>query len=374
MTLRFLVLLWCAWVASTAVARAQMVQTQSEPECRLARNAEIPLSFRGGHYTVPVDIGGHAYPMVLGIGTDRTAFSPDAIRMLGLTEDARQASVISGLNGARSTYPYFLPSLKFGTEEWSHLSVLPMNLPMGSPGDVTAPIGILGADVLSRYDLDIDFPNRTITLYTAQGCIAQFLPWQGRYFEYAAKSQLQANHRFVIPVTLNGRKIDAILSTGSVRTLIKRADLEQVGGTRAAQLTFAPSGPAGSSPRTVDIYRFDNLQIGPRSYRNVTLRISDSISDGEDMVLGLDFMHTRRIWFSHSSERVFMQPSSDQRKVEIPAAIIQPGVFGAIESGDTPGNDLAAMIRQHPELSTHTHMTYTPTVRVIERTRLQPPP
>lgn len=373
--IRSLVLLLCAWTAGTGVARAQMVQTHPEPECRLDRNAEIPMSFRDDHYIVPVDIGGHAYPMVLGVGTDRTAFSPDAIRMLGLTEDTRQASVVSGLSGARSTYPYLLPSLKFGPEEWDRLPVLTVDLPTGSPGDAAAPVGILGADVLSRYDLDVDFPNRTMTLYTAQGCIAPFLPWQGNYFEYAAKPQPRAKHRFIVPVTLNGRKIDAILSTGSVRTLVKRADLERVGGTRAAQLTFAPSGAGeASSPRTVDVYRFDDLQIGPGNYRNVRLRISDSIADGEDMVLGLDFMHTRRVWFSHSSERVFMQPSSGRKKVEIPAEIVQPGAFGASEPGNAPANDLPAMLGRHPELSTHTHMTYYSGIRVTERARLQPPP
>ena len=254
--------------------------------------------------------------------------------------------------------------------------MLTIDVLKSAPNDTEAPVGILGADVLSRYDLDVDFPNRTMTLYTAQGCIAQFLPWQGRYFEYAAESQPGSKHRFVIPVTLNGQKLDAILSTGTWRTLVKRSVLSRIGGIRVVQSTTTSPARVGTQQTSIvmDLFRFDNFQIGPRNYQNVRLQVSDSIPDGEDIVLGLDFMHSRRVWFSPSSQRAFMQPSDDQRKVEIPAEIIQPGAFGAIEPGNESQNDLTTMLKKHPEFSTHSHMTYYPTVHVTERARLQPPP
>lgn len=343
-----------------------MVQTHPDPTCQLTREAEVQMSFRDGHYVVPVDIGGHSYPMVLAIGTDRTALSPGAIQALGLAEDSRRADVVSGLGSTTSVYPHIVPSLKFGSSEWVNLPVLTIEAIKRTPGDTDAPVGILGTDVLSRYDLNVDFPNRTMTLYTAQGCIAQFLPWQGRYFEYAAKTQPSSKHRFIIPVTLNGQKLDAILSTGLWKTILKRSVLPEVGGVRVAQSTASPTG--------VDLFRFDSFQVGPRNYRNVRLQVNDSIPDGEDITLGLDFMHSRRVWFSFSSERVFMQPSDDQRKVEIPAEIIQPGEFGLIKPDDESQNSLATMLKNHPEFSTHSHMTYFPTIRVIQRARLQPPP
>ncbi|SFI76834.1 retropepsin-like aspartic protease [Paraburkholderia megapolitana] len=373
--LRHLLLSTVVWSGICVNAGAQMVETHPDPTCQLTKNAEIQMTVRGGHFIVPVDIGGHSYPMVLGTDTDRTALTPDAIRTLALVEDSRQANVVNGLAGSASEYPYTVPSLKFGPSEWVNLSVLAINMPKGASIDAEQPIGILGADVLSRYDLDVDFPNRTMTLYTAQECIAQFLPWKGRYFEYAAQPQSSSKHRFVIPATLNGQSIHGLLSTGSVRTLVKRSILAKIGGIRVAQLTFAPSSTGNSqSANVVDVYRFDSLQIGPRNYRNVRLRISDSIPDSEDIVLGLDFLRSRRVWFSHSSGRVFMQPSDDQEKVEIPGEIIQPGVFGSIKPDAESPDDLVTMLKNHPELSTHSHMTYYPSVRVVERTRLQPPP
>jgi len=363
------------WSGVGVGAQAQMVQTHPDPTCRLTKAAEVQMSFRDGHYVVPVDIGGHPYPMVLGIGTDKTALSPGAIQVLGLAEDSRRADVVSGLGSATSVYPHLVPSLRFGSSEWVNLPVLTIEAIKTTPGDTDAPVGILGTDVLSRYDLDVDFPNRTMTLYTAQGCIAQFLPWQGRYFEYAAKPQPSSKHRFVIPVTLNGQKLDAILSTGSWKTMVKRSVLPEVGGIRVARSTVSAIGAgAEETPTGVDIFRFDSFQVGPRDYRKVRLQAIDSIPEAEDIALGLDFMHSRRVWFSFSSERVFMQPSEDQRKVAIPAEIIQPGEFGLVKPDDASPNSLATMLKNHPEYSTHSHMTYFPTVRVNERARLQPPP
>lgn len=373
--LRNLFLCAVFWSGACVNAGAQMVETHPDPTCQLTKDAEIPMSFRGGHYIVSVDIGGHPYPMVLGIGTDKTALSPGVIQALGLAEDSRRANVVSGLGSTASEYPHIVSSLKFGSSEWTNLPVLTIDVLKHAPGDTEEPAGILGADVLSRYDLDVDFPNRRMTLYTAQGCIAQFLPWQGRYFEYAAKPQPSSKHRFIIPVTLNGQKLDAILSTGTWRTLVKRSVLSRIGGVRVVQSTASPAGVGTQQPLpAADIFRFDNFQIGPRNYRNAHLQVSDSIPDGEDIVLGLDFLHSRRVWFSPSSERAFMRPSDDQRKVEIPAEIIQPGAFGAIEPGSESQDDLTTMLKNHPEFSTHSHMSYYPSVRVTERTRLQPPP
>ncbi|WP_166653637.1 aspartyl protease family protein [Paraburkholderia flava] len=366
------------WICCSPFASAQMVETHPDPSCQLTKNAQVQMTVRSGHYVIPVEIGGHVYPMVLGIGSDRTAFTPEAIQTLGLAEDSRRASVVAGLGtGSTSEYPRILPSLRFGGSEWVDLPVLPMqSIPDGPPGAGERPVGLLGADVLSRFDLDVDFVNRSMSLYTAQGCVGQFLPWQGRYFEYATRPVPGSRHRFVIPVQLNGVSLNALLSTGTARSALKREDQPNVGGVSTGSpnknIPNGASGYAGSGA-VVDRYRFESFRIGPATYHNVLLRVSDTVPEGEDIALGLDFMHSRRIWFPRSSEQVFMQPSTDRRDVPIPSEIIQPGTSGSIPDGDDP-ESLDAMIRSRPELSTHSHMTYYPNVRVIQRARLQPPP
>src|ERR1700685_2554444 len=86
---RHLFLCTVLWSGVGAGAQAQMVQTHPDPTCQLTKAAEVQMSCRDGHYVVPVDIGGHSYPMVLGIGADRTALFPGAIQALGLAEDSR---------------------------------------------------------------------------------------------------------------------------------------------------------------------------------------------------------------------------------------------------------------------------------------------
>jgi len=104
------------------------------------------------------------------------------------------------------------------------------------------------------------------------------------------------------------------------------------------------------------------------------------------MLLGMDFMHARRVWVSYSSERVFIQPANPvaaQHGVQTasrssrvgPAAPVDPDAFSALNRTDLDDqNSLDDLLTRHPELSTHTHITYSPQIEVRQRARLQMPP
>ena len=54
------------------------------------------------------------------------------------------------------------------------------------------------------------------------------------------------------------------------------------------------------------VHRFARLELGAEVIRNPEIIVADlRLSDG-DLVLGIDLVRTRRIWFSYGSQKIFL--------------------------------------------------------------------
>jgi hypothetical protein len=171
---------------------------QAGSACQLKLEATLPMTKVLSHYTVPVDIDGHSYPMMVDSGAERTTLEPGIADALHLAVDSDHATTTTGVGGSVGhEYPRIIPSLKIGSSEWIDLRVLAVSSGAVAPeAQASAPVGILGANVLSRYDVEFDFPGRTLSLYSASGCMGHFAPWQGDYQAYSADKT--PGNRFIL--------------------------------------------------------------------------------------------------------------------------------------------------------------------------------
>ena len=174
-------------------------------------------------------------------------------------------------------------------------------------GTGEAPVGLLGADILSQYDVEFDFPKGTMTFWSVAGCGDRFVPWQGRFSEF--HPQRTGHNAFVIPVTINGHQLQALLDTGSDATSVTYNAALAAGVTPdAIELDRAGTrkGARGVA-LTSHVHRFDSMSIGPMTFRNAGLVVVDDAQGDFDMLLGIDFMRWRKVWFSYATNQVFMQ-------------------------------------------------------------------
>jgi len=96
------------------------------------------------------------------------------------------------------------------------VAVLALPKPPSNPlmKDRPAPLaGLIGADILSDYDVDFNFPNRTLALYSVQGCRDIKPEGYKNFTELAARVTPQ--RRFTLPVQLDGKKIQGLFDTGA---------------------------------------------------------------------------------------------------------------------------------------------------------------
>ena len=265
-------------------ARAQSFGPRISPDCHLTKQAEVPIEYFQRHYVTTVSLNGHRVRMMIDTGASKSALLFDEI-------DAQ--------------HPVLINSIKVGDLEW--LDVTVTGLASTSMGAGEAPVGLLGADILSQYDVEFDFPKGTMTFWSVARCGDRFVPWQGRFSEF--HPQRTGHNAFVIPVTINGHQLQALLDTGSDATSVTYSAALAAGVTPdAIELDRAGTrkGARGVA-LTSHVHRFDSMSIGPMTFRNAGLVVVDDAQGDFDMLLGIDFMRWRKVWFSYATNQVFMQ-------------------------------------------------------------------
>jgi hypothetical protein len=255
-----------------------------------------------------VQIGADSYPMLIDSGAMSTTIEPETADAWHLPEDTSRAIVVRGVGGSvGSIYPRILPSLKLGPSEWPDLRVMPLHTDATTRrSKPDAPVGILGVNVLSHYDLDFDFLAHTLSFYSETDCIGRYAPWTGDYQAFSAAPS-RAN-RVVIDASLNGHPFRALLETGSVNSMVSKAAADAAGVDSAALAQDVAVSGSGVDGATVTTYRhwFD-MTVGNLRFRRAPLLVADTRFSDADMLLGMDFMKYRRVWVSYSTGWVFMQ-------------------------------------------------------------------
>jgi hypothetical protein len=130
--------------------------------CQLVPVADLPIQEMHKKLLVQAQINDQPATLVFDTGADETVLTPDAAKRLGLHWTRMPASKIHGIGGERRVATYRSDSIKFGTLHGDSWRFLVADV---EGGTVKLPVdGYLGADILRRYDVDIDLVGGRVTL------------------------------------------------------------------------------------------------------------------------------------------------------------------------------------------------------------------
>jgi Aspartyl protease len=280
--------------------------------CSVDARATVPLGVADNVLTVPVDVNGITATFVLDTGAQRSLVSVEAVQRLGLARDPWVGTTMSGIGGIDRRPNADPRSLSLGGVTLVRRTLSRDNsltvgiLPRTHAGNRNID-GLLGRDFLSVFDLDLDLPDARLTIFQVHDCAGRFLPWQGGYTSVPVA--MPAEQALVVPVTLDGMPLRALLDTGSGASLLARPGMFRLG--------LQPSGLAGDpaseinglGPRSVvmHLHRFRSLQIGQQVIEAPSLWVAPiRLSPIVDMLLGVDWLVGRRIWISFVTRQIFV--------------------------------------------------------------------
>ena len=108
---------------------------------------------------------------------------------------------------------------------------------------------------------------------------------------------------------MDGRTLRTLLDTGASASLITAPGMFLLGLT-PAMLAHDPGGNGagvGPAPVPMRLHRFTELRIGPDATRDPHIWVASvRVVPIVDMLLGVDWLQSRRVWLSYATRQVFV--------------------------------------------------------------------
>jgi predicted aspartyl protease len=273
--------------------------------CDSVRVAELGVRLLRDVPLVTLAIDGKPATLVLDTGAQETVLDPTAAARFGLAGHYEYPRHLRALAGGVAS----------GEAQTQHFSAGPLDEPgfrvligkVSLPAlEGVQPQGLLGADFLAHFAVDLDVSDGRLRLYRP-ACLAAQPAWRPPFSMIAANRSLH-DHLF-FAVQLDGRRLYAFIDTGAQRSVIDRAAALAL-GVDAAELSRAPAAMlrgAAAASVAAPLYRFARLQIGNITIADPVLSVAPLDLVDADIILGEDFIETRRLWLSYSPPAIVIK-------------------------------------------------------------------
>jgi predicted aspartyl protease len=286
--------------------------------CRMAQVSHLTLEPYDQHLLVGAQINGLPARLIFDTGAFTSTLTPAAVTRLRLDHSIGYLGRVAGIGGSSSAEIVSARTISLGGLHGRNFHFLAADI-----GFLTSPLGpdgLLSTDLVSKFDIDLDFPDRQAVLYQPIGdCTSPSAFLQGPLYEVPLRPTGE-DRRPRVKVEIGGKSFVALIDTGAPRSTIFRRAAARL-GLRIADLTADRHLTwRGVGPRPVRAVRhiFAPVTVGDLTVNNMPVDVLDQVSTDEvDMLLGADFQRRVHLWISYSSRTLIMQfPPRPSPKVE----------------------------------------------------------
>lgn len=269
-------------------------------------HSTLPVVMRQAMAVVPARVNGETVGLGVDSGAQTSTVTPELVAALDLRPDpGMSARRLAGLGGNAYSQVVGLDSLQLGGVTYRKIDVFAASLGVLGRGNL-AVSGLVGEDLLSRYDVGLDIGHREISLYTVRGCATVSPPWGTAA---PIPIRLSEHNHLVFPVELDGHRLTAMLDTGAAGDVL----LER--GAGALHLTpdllahDSAIAAQGLGERGVDIriHKFATLRVGQETIQGPAIGVSDASDSDVDLILGMGFLRGRQVFVSHATAQMFVR-------------------------------------------------------------------
>lgn len=290
--------LFAALVLSTSFSAAR-----ADSACRYIEQASLELApaIRSTAPTVGGAINGKPVRMLLDTGSYATFVLRDEAESQRLSPE-RINRQVQGVGGMTSLFLVKVKDFAIGDAHAKNL-----RFPVIETLDNAGMGGIVGADFLLQYDVELNLADKRVKLFRADHC-------QDKALAYWDQDAMTVPMKFtpesttpLVPVSINGVALWALVDSGADGTIIDLDTARKLGFSEdAAGVT--PGGKAhgiGTETRTLWRHTFDSFAIGDELIRHPRIGVIDNTADlrsrkEHQVVLGRDFLSSHHVLLAQS--------------------------------------------------------------------------
>ena len=323
--------------AAVFILCAAFPSSAQAEDCRpqgIAASVQLLRSADGYVPVLPVEMNGQPKTMLLDTSGTLTEILPRTADSLGLPRQKGEFTVIDA--SRRYSSDYVNVPLKIGriSSKGVGMIILPND---GDLGGGASADGVLAPDILSNYDIDIDFGTGRLNFISQDHCFGRVIYWPAT--AVAAVPMQRIIHSWIaISVKLDGQPTLAIVDTSTARSSMYSAIAERVFGLKLGGPDTPSIGNMSDHPESV-IYRhafkmleFDGItvtnpdvQIVPDLLKNTKSRHSEAETgslltnsvldeDSIQMRIGMDVLRQLHVYAAYKERILYLtaagQPSN----------------------------------------------------------------
>ena len=264
---------------------------------RLQVVADLPVTLVHNSIDVKGSVNRSDAWLTIDTGAERTVLTTTAVKSFLLAHSQRSRTLLTGVGGTTSDADVYADVQLGGADFQQRLA----------EADIPGISGLVGADMLSDYDVEFDLPRARFRLWHAPGCRAVDLPWIGLRSTMAIQVTGQGQLR--VPVLVDGKAVNAMLDSGSGVSLL-RTDVAQRLGVTSAEIATDPQilvRGIGTGRVSVRLHRFNTLDVGGDRTVAPEIGVGEIQIGSADMILGLDYLRSHKVWVSYRTGQIFVQ-------------------------------------------------------------------
>ncbi|WP_242098341.1 aspartyl protease family protein [Sphingomonas sp. CROZ-RG-20F-R02-07] len=290
--------------AVLAAAALSLVPTATHAaQCHLSKYVDIPVTMAGRRPVVTTQINGRDARFILDSGAFfSTIAKANALEYgLSIRELGGGGARLKGIGGDSS--------LGVTTAKEFRIANIPIpRIEFAVGGSDTGYAGLIGQNILGLADVEYDLPHGFVRLMKGQGCRGEAMAyWAGT--KPMTLVQLEpmgvGQHHTIGTVHIDGKPIRAVFDTGAEGSMLTLAAAKRLG--------MAPGDDAhgysyGLGQKRVRSWRmrFASIDIGGEAIAKPWIEVADDTLDGPDMLIGIDFFLTHRIYVDNQNHRMFI--------------------------------------------------------------------
>lgn len=331
---------WCRIVGVLGCATPLLAHAA----CKL-ETLELPVTMVGTRATATVGINGTQVPMTVDSGAFFSMLTDAAAEQLKLPTRKNPSLRVEGISGRAETRVTKVDKVQLFKGDIPGVEFI---VGGNEPGGGT--MGLMGRNMLSVSDTEYDLAHGAIRFLFPNGdCAKLNMAYWEEGSSPVTEIELVPDYRTKTPpirakVKLNGQEFVALFDTGATTVISLRAARRAgIADTDLKPAGFVYGVGRGRSDAWTTL--FDKFELGGEAISNNRMRVADLDLGDADMLLGVDFFLSHRIYVSKQQSRLFITYNGgpvfalDRRQVA--SAGVAPGDARADDAQATTADQFA---------------------------------
>jgi len=275
--------------------------------CKVQQIAELPVTMVGRRPMIAAKFGDKDARFIVDSGAFYSTISKANAAEYGLTvQSLPQWFVVRGIGGESSAGYANSTTFSLAGIKWPKTDFV-----VG--GSDTGTSGLLGQNILGLADIEYDLPHGAVRMMRTTHCAKTGLAYWALDKPFTTLPlEGEPNSRFrphtIAFVTVNGVRMKAEFDSGAMTSLMSLAAAKRAGVTPTSPGVEPEGYSSGLGSRRVTTWLapFDKIDVGGELVNHPKMRIADIDLDGADLLIGVDFFLTHRMFVSNTDRKLFI--------------------------------------------------------------------